>query len=274
MNLASPEYAPPAREDEPYRSELLGIMQADIDSHPRSSQKQIGPSEVGSCERQVAWKLLYGGSSDKPGGFAAHRGTLFHEWLDDTFKGVDRFMPDGSQRFFSDLKLNAVSRSVAGGTLDLYDALIQRVTDWKAPGDWSMDKVRAGNLSWGYYIQSQVYALHLQEHTDHPVRSTALFFLPACGDDLHSIRKGAVLRWWPYDREVALEALKKVERIQRMIDSGAQAQKILEIMPVKSSFCSGCPAFAGNGDRRAMCPGASSGRSGKTVDSDKNPFAR
>lgn len=260
-------YAPKAENDPVYFQELLGIIQTKINEHPRSAQAMVGPSEVGGCERKLAWKLAYGGDEDRPGGWASAKGTVVHAWLDEIFKGSDRLMPDGSQRFFSDMKLDQVSQHVHGGTLDLYDLLYQRVVDWKVPGDGTMDKARANNLARGYYVQTQIYALGLKR-MGYPVTSTALAFLPMCGDDLH---KKAVFRVWKYDESVALEGLARVDRIQAML-AVASPRKVMEIATTLSDFCQSCPAFTGNGDRRAMCPGSSN--TNRSVNPDANPFSR
>lgn len=244
---------PKSEPDKVYRDELLAVIQAKIDEHPRSSQVEIGPSEIGGCMRKVAWKLAYGGASDREGGWAAHKGTLVHAWLDETFSGADRFMPDGSPRFFSDLKLPKSNEHVNGGTLDLYDLLHQIVIDFKAPGDWTMKAVRSGAVSEGYYVQIMVYAYGL-ERQGLPVQRVALLFLPMAGDDLHGVARGAILLTWPYDRQVALDAFAGVERIKNML-AVAPVSKVLAVMETKADFCSSCPAFTGNGDRRAMCPG-------------------
>lgn len=244
---------PPPIRDDIYRSELLQIMQAKIDEHPRSHQVQIGPSEIGGCETKVAWKLAYGGDGDRIGGWAAFRGTLIHAWLDETFKGAKRFMPDGSQRFFSDMHLDPIIADVNGGTLDLYDLLYETVIDWKCPGDWTVKAVRGGQWSEGYYIQAQVYGYGLRR-MGYPVRRVALAVIPACGDDLHSMAKGTILATWPYDEQLAKDALANVQRIQAMIDLAGPA-KVLEVLPKRSDFCSSCPAFVGSSDRRATCPG-------------------
>lgn len=253
-----------------YRRELLAMMQAKIDEHPRSAQVQIGPSEVGGCPRKVAFKLAYGGDSDREGGWAAHRGTLIHAWLDEVFKGAQRFMPDGSQRFFSDMRLEPVSDHINGGTLDLYDRLTETVIDHKCPGDFTVKAVRGGKWSEAYFIQTQVYGMHL-EAMGYPVSRVALFILPACGDDLHSVAKGAILATWPYDRQVALDAVAAIDRIKNML-AVAPVSKVLEIMPIRSDFCSSCACWSGSGDRRAICPGADV-RSAPPPSSN-NPFAK
>lgn len=253
-----------------YRRELLAMMQAKIDEHPRSAQVQIGPSEVGGCQRKVAFKLAYGGDSDREGGWAAHRGTLIHAWLDLVFKGAERFMPDGSQRFYSDMSLDPVSEHINGGTLDLYDRMTETVIDWKAPGDFTVKACRGGKWSEAYFIQTQVYGMHL-EAMGYPVSRVALMIIPACGDDLHSVAKGAILATWPYDQKVAVDAIAAIDRIKNML-AVAPAQKVFDIMPIRSDFCSSCPAGVYSGDRRANCPGADVS-STKPV-RDSNPFAR
>lgn len=262
-------YAPKPDLDEPYKIELLQIIQAKINEHPRGHQVQVGPSEIGGCERKLTWKLAYGGDGDRPGGWASHKGTIMHSWLDEEVfhEGIERRMPDGTQRFYSNLKLQAVSNSINGGTLDLYDRLHQRVVDWKCPGDGTMDKARSGNLARGYFVQANVYGYHLEE-MGYPVQSVSLFFLPQCGDDLH---KKAVFRTWRYDREVARAAIANVDRLQHMLEV-APPRKVLEIATTLSDFCQSCPAFTGNGDRRAICPGASPGN--RSVNTSANAFAK
>ncbi len=260
--------------DPMYRRELLTYQQNVIDEHPRSSQIQIGPSEVGGCATKVAWKMTYGGDSDREGGFAAHKGTLYHEWLDIHVFGRDggpTRMPDGSQRWYSNLKLEEVVPWVNGGTLDLYDRLMQRVIDFKVPGDWTMKSVRDGKLGVGYYIQSMVYAFALEQQ-GYPVTSTGLLYIPQCGDELHGIAKGAILKLWHYDRTVALKALGNANRIRAYVDEVGIAEA-LEVLPKRSDFCSSCPAFIGNNDRRATCAGIVERGVAKKTKSD-NPFAK
>lgn len=245
---------PPATSDPFYRQELLGHIQAVIDEHPRSAQAQVGPSEIGGCQSKLAWKLAYGGESHRQGGWAAHKGSVLHGWLDQAvFSKGPSLMPDGTQRWHSDMKLNPVCEWVNGGTLDLYDRLQQCVIDFKLPGQHTMDSVRGGKLSVGYFIQSQVYGLGL-EKMGYPISKTALLFLPMAGDDIHGTARGAVLRIWDYDRAVAEEAIERVAATKRLIDK-VGPQEAIAMLPKISDFCSSCPAHASSNDRRAVCPG-------------------
>lgn len=262
---------PPAKVDDIYKRELLTLVQQKIDEHPRSHQAQVGPSEVGGCQTKLAWKLSYGGDTDREGGWAAHKGTLVHKWLDEhVFGPGPSLMPDGTQRWFSDLKLAPVCDWINGGTLDLYDRLYETVVDFKAPGDWTMKNVRNAQLSEGYYVQTMLYGMGLEE-MGYKVSRTGLLFLPMCGDELHGAARGAVYRYWDYDRSVAEATVANVKRIKDMLDVAGPA-KVMEVLPKKSDFCSSCPAFIGNNDRRATCPGAEVSRPVKKTD-PSNPFA-
>lgn len=258
-----------AEPDEHYKKELLGLIQEGIDKHPRSAQSLMGPSEAGDvCERKIAWKLAYGGASNRPGGYAAAKGTIVHAWLDQEVFGVSPLTkPDGSPRFMSDLKLKPMSPLIAGGTLDLYDSLHATVVDFKIPGDATMEKARSGNMSPTYLAQIQIYGTELKL-MGYPVSKVGLLFLPMCGDSLHN---KAVYRYWNLDESIAWGAIKRIERIQNMLQV-APPQKVLEVLPTASSFCQSCSAFSGSGDRRAMCPGATPGN--RSVNSSKDPFAR
>lgn len=263
---------PVAKQDPIYRTELLTHIQNTIDEHPRSSQVQIGPSEVGGCPTKIAWKVTYGGDSDREGGWAAHKGTILHKWLDEgVFGPQPTTLPDGGKRWYSDMKLDPVVDWINGGTLDLYDALQQTVVDWKLPGDWTMTQVRNGKLSEGYYAQAMVYGYGL-EQMGFTVARTALCFIPMCGDDLKGAARGAIFRYWDYDREVALHYINRVKAIKNLVEVHG-ITFALEKLEKKSDFCSSCPAFIGNKDRRATCPGAEVNKPIQSAKSD-NPFAK
>lgn len=253
--------------DELYRAEILTIIQQKIDEHPRSAQQLLGPSGVGGCERKVGWSLAYGSASDAPGGWAAHKGTVLHGWLEETFSEAERHMPDGSQRFFTELALPSSAPDIlAGGTCDMYDALYQRTIDWKAPGDWTMGHARSGDLAESYYVQAQVYGAHCLL-MGKPVQTVSIMYLPMAGDDLHGKSKGAVYWVWDFDPSVAENRVGNLRRIRNMLDVAPVAD-VLSILETKSDFCSGCPAFIGSNDRRGTCPGA-----GATIPAPhSNPF--
>lgn len=248
---------PEPKFDSLYRSELLGVIQAEMNKNQRNAQQEIGPSGAGGCETKVAFGLAYGAAASGDNGWAAGKGTVLHSWLDATFTASERLMPDGSPRFISEVKLiSSAPGLISGGTCDLYDKLYQRVIDWKAPGDFTMQKVRAGDYSEGYFVQSQIYGYHLSL-MGYPVATTSLAFLPMAGDDLWGDRRGAVFAYWDYDEKVALDAIANVRRIKTIIDLVPFSQIVKSgVLETRSDFCSSCPANIASSDRRGICPGA------------------
>ena len=268
-NLPPP---PPPSEDPLYLDYLLSIYQEGIDDHPRSAQRLIGPSEIGGCERKIGFKLAYGSTmAQEPGGWAAHVGTTQHAWADwwwrKKMKRGELRMPDGSERFLSDVKVDQIVPWVAGGTIDLFDKLLGRVIDWKHPGQSTGKKVKAGYVSPGYYAQAMTYGLGLQR-MGYVVNDVALCFI-AVGAD--GIKKQATFKVWPFDPAVAWDRLRNIYVIEKRLKT-EPVRSVLESLETQNDFCQGCPALIGNGDRRAMCPGATA--TNKVVDRDANPFAR
>lgn len=246
---------PQPKFDPLYRQELLGVIQAAANANQRNAQQEIGPSGVGGCPTKVAFGLAYGAASDGDNGWAAHKGTVLHGWLEQTFSACERLMPDGSQRFLTELKLDSSAPGlISGGTCDMYDKLYERVIDWKCPGDYTMQKVRSGQYSESYYVQSMVYGYHLSL-MGYKVSTTSLAFLPMGGDDLWSAGKGAIFAYWDFDEKIAIDAIADVQRTKTMLEL-APYSKVVELLERRSDFCNSCPAFIGSSDRRGTCPGA------------------
>lgn len=247
---------PPPRFDATYRSELIQVVQDDINKHERSAQMEIGPSGAGGCETKIAFGLAYGAASDGDGGWASAKGTRMHLWFEETFSKSERLMPDGTQRFLTEMKLESSAPGlISGGTVDLYDRLYQRVIDHKAPGDFTMEKVRSGHYSEGYYIQSMIYGYHLSL-MGFPVMTTSLMFWPMSGDQLWGDRKGAVFAYWDYDEQVAIDAINNVRRIKTIIDLVPFSQAVKSgALETRADFCQSCAAHVSSTDRRGICPG-------------------
>lgn len=249
--------------DPEYRSELLGYFQEAMDRHERNKQQALGPSEIGGCPRGIAWKLSMGAADGSPNGWAAHKGTVMHDWADkEVFAGK-------APRFMSNLSLPQVVPWVAGGTLDLYDVAKKTVIDFKFPGDPSIIKARRGKPPEGYYVQVNTYALGLIK-MGHPVDRVALFYGPMCGDDLHGEAKGAVLLTWPVNLQVAADHLRQVKQIQDSLKTSSLAE-VMESLPTTDDFCMNRPCWTGNRHPQAICHGHR--KSGAKLRNPENPYS-
>jgi hypothetical protein len=245
------------------RAELLHIIGEAIDDHPRSQQTAIGPSEVGTaCDRRLAYKLAQiPEAARRAPGWRPTVGTAVHAWLEDVFTAwsinhdgtVDKDRP----RFLTETRqpVGQILGEDLEGTCDVFDTATLTALDWKVPGPSTMKAARiAANRGecWEpqYEVQAQLYALGW-ELRGYPVQTVAIMCLPAAGE-----LTDAVLWAEPYDRQVADDALARVERLKTVVAGlGAIAPTIL---PATEAHCEYCPWYRpGSTNLTEACPGAS-----------------
>lgn len=234
---------PPGRTNPTMRDLLLSPIRRDMANQQRNAQVKPGPSSVGGCQRKLAFAILYPELKvSTPSGWASTRGTVLHAWYDALVKSDPE-----CATWKSNLKLPSVVEAVTGGSLDLFVGTT--VVDEKYPGDWSMKKVTAGEVSFTYYGQIQTYGLGA-EMLGLTVERVGLLFVPVAGDDLDR----TIYLEWDYDRPTAIKLLSEAERIRREGQAGDR-RAILDAATTKDDWCSSCDALLAG-----MCPGETKSR--------------
>lgn len=246
--------------DEVWR-ELRRVIEAEINSHERSMQKRIGPSELGTpCTRKLGFKLA---QIDPPPGFKRSTpwrptvGTAVHEWLGRTFEKVVNATSDYDQY---EIEHRTTVGTILGepidGTADLVVVWGNTVVDWKVPGPTTMRECarrqKRGELvpEVGYRAQAHGYARGLI-HEGYDIEHVMIVFLPAAGE-----LNDAIVWSEPYDAEYADSVIHRARRIaQRIEDNGPQ-----EIGKLKrvSDHCNHCPWFIPGAEptSHTECPGS------------------
>lgn len=212
---------------------LLTIIRNRINNHPRSQQKEIGPSEIGHpCLRWMGYKLnltpTVGYERDK---WRPTVGTAVHSWLAKTFEaanaGLDYPAFVVEQQVSVGEVYNGDGVHVYGGC-DLYVA--RTVVDWKIVGKTTLDKVRKKNDPGEQYrIQVHSYGRgHVR--AGRPVDTVAVFFLPSSG-----VLDDGV--WWeePYDETVCTDALTRVSAVRKMVH--AYQDQAPGMLPPTGHYC-------------------------------------
>ncbi len=187
-------------------------------SRPRSLQKTIGPSEMGTeCDRMLAYQLS--GTQPQPrqndqlvtvGEWAAFLGSAAHARLADALRAfnarhnVDRYK-------YIEAGINSDELGVTG-TVDCLDGTI--ATDWKFSQYGTLTKVRKEGAYLKHRIQGQMYAAILTEIGE-TVDTVRVAYLPL-GMDLSK----AVICEEPYDPQVAEDATTRRNWIQSDITYG------------------------------------------------------
>lgn len=234
--------------------ELLHVIRQAIRSHPRSQQTRIGPSEIGvPCDRRIAHKLL--GTkpvNDRGAPWLPTIGTAVHAWLDDTFSldNLPAVVAGQPPRWLVEQKVT--TGQVAGedidGSCDLYDTITGTSVDWKIVGKTKLRDVPRHGPGSQYQVQGHLYGRGWAAK-GYPVNTVAVLFLPR-NEELDAAE------WWsePYNEQVAIEALARVEAI-------GLACKVLGpaapgVMKTADAYCGYCPYFQLNAtDLTKACPG-------------------
>jgi hypothetical protein len=242
-------------------AERIGQFIIDADAaSSRSQQRAIGPSEVGEpCERQLSYKLLdWPETNDSRDPIAAIIGTGFHMWMAEKFEARQVVMPDGQPRYRIEERVTVrpspLPAAALEGSSDLFDRLALLNNDWKLVGVSTHDKYRRQGPSEKYRIQAHLYGLGQENAGQAPARVAVTFIAR-----YHELK----VHVWsePYDRQVALDALARLDRIQQRVidlDPEAHPERWTRIPTTKQANCRFCPWLKpGSTDLSVGCPGTS-----------------
>lgn len=218
---------------------------------PRTLQKVIGPSGIGMpCTRRLAYTLCDWqkvNSSADP--WASIIGTATHSWMAETYEAENKRL--GRERYLIEKRLHI--RGNIYGNADLYDRDIRTNNDWKIVGDEPLKKYRAHGPGPQYEVQAQIYGFG-QEQAGELIENVAVTFLPRNG------RISGLHVWTaPYDRNVALAALERMDNVLGALDALDPPNNpgTWQMFPATESFCTYCPFFfPGSTNLSQGCPGA------------------
>lgn len=239
---------------EELRDDLLAVIRNAITSNPRSAQKAIGPSEVGTpCERRLGYRLLgVDKVNDKPG-WRPTVGTAVHEWLAFEFAGANAAYraennTDGD-RWLVEHRVD-VGDDITG-SCDLYDRVTATLIDWKITATSTIKAAKGNGPSEQYRIQAHLYARGWIRR-GMPVDTVGIYYLPASGE----LDEGHL--WTePYDEQVATDALARLARIRALTAAfGDKALPVLSTEGAHPRLCRYCPWYSpANTDLAQACPG-------------------
>ncbi len=213
--------------DHPFKREIIKFVREFDASRPRSMQKHLGPSEIGSpCTRQLGMKLAgVAPVNETADPWFPIIGTAVHAWL---ATALDWYQynrlgctPD-NPRFLIENRVHADSEGgySTSGSTDVYDTLHDRVVDWKIVGTTTMRKVKQGNtpeekIGPQYHVQGMTYGKGWRQRGFKP-REVMIAFLPR-SNFLYNMQLVVV----PFDESVADAAqlrLAAIDEARKLID--------------------------------------------------------
>lgn len=234
---------------------LMHLISEAIVNHPRSQQVQLGPSELGhECARRLGYKLLGHPENPGPPNWRATVGTALHAWLETVLDQAnidyEAQTKSGQERFWIETKVivGQILGEDIDGFCDVYDRVTATVVDWKSVGPTQLTKYKRFGPGPQYRGQAHLYGRGWRAK-GLPVDTVMDVFLPRNGELAESY-----IWHEPYDEQVALDALQRVNGIA--IATQALGHAALSQLPTADAWCHMCPYFkARSTDLHAGCPG-------------------
>jgi hypothetical protein len=242
-------------------AQLIGQFIVNAANHsPRSLQTAIGPSEIGEpCERKLSYKLAaWPATAGEREPIAPVIGTGFHAWMEEQFTARN-----AAGRYKIEERVTVrdspIETARISGSSDLYDRVTCTNYDWKLVGKSSLEKYRSKGPGPQYRVQAHLYGLG-QENAGETPRRVAIVFVGR----YHEL----IIHVWsePYDRQVALDALDRLDRIRQRfqeLEPEANPAAWAEIPIAEDAKCRFCDwLLPGSTDLSKGCPGIQAGRTG------------
>lgn len=215
------------------RSTIIHTIKDYANAAPRSRQRAIGPSQVGTpCARQLAYQMSeVAPSRDIHDPWPSIVGTATHAWLADA-------MEHGNQ-----LELIAgrpapwhIERRVdvgfgLAGSCDVFHEPTGTVIDWKILGNTQYAKYTGSGPSETYETQAHCYGLGYLR-AGFAVKRVAIGFFGRA-------KKLSDLHMWsePFSMEKALLTLDRMRTVQQIISAGVEP---IRIPPTPGGACFFC----------------------------------
>lgn len=182
---------------------IVDILHKKENSRPRSTQVQIGPSELGGCRRKVWYRLNdQPETNDNELKLAAIMGTAIHAHIEEALSHAD---PTG--------KKYVVEQTVEYGEMkahiDLWIPETGDVVDWKTVKKSNLSYFPSEQQRW----QVQVYGYLLDKSGKGKPTNVNLVAIARDGDE-----RDIKVHSEPYDESIALQALNWLAAIKESTD--------------------------------------------------------
>lgn len=181
---------------------LIKALHEKENSRPRSTQVQIGPSELGGCRRKVWYRLNnQPETNENEMKLAAIMGTAIHGAIENALANNKEVVIE-----------QTVEHNGMKAHVDLYIPSTGDVVDWKT--------VKLKNLSY-FPSQQQRWQVHtygylIEQSGTGKVQTVSLVAIPRDGDE-----RDVVVHSEPYDESIALEALAWLEQVRASTEAPA-----------------------------------------------------
>ena len=233
---------------DPLREDLIGLIRRKAAVHPRTLQRELGPSEVGHpCMRKMAFGLMeVPRCNPEYDPLPSVIGVAMHTWLQEAAEYDNRQL--GWRRWIAETRVHVTPGLF--GTADLYDVATATVIDWKNLGYTSFPAhVKDPGIT--YRNQVQMYGKGFA-NLGYPVKQVAIAMLPRTGtlSKMHLHRED-------YDESKADAALARRDAVIELLDEldVERNPERYQWIPNHPETCFFCPWWAPAPKSPIQCEG-------------------
>ena len=220
-------------------ADLKRLIRHGYENIPRHLQRELGPSQIGhECPRHLALATVAPEEGvaryDDP--LPSLTGTALHAMFESFVPAYNKLI--GHERFLAERRVSM--REGFSGSCDLYDTDTDTVIDWKNPSPARVAKYikDPGSI---YKRQAHLYGLGY-EREGFPVKNVAVCLLPRGGQ-----LRNARLWSEPYNRELALDTMKRYDQILVLadeLDVEHHPERFAIFPAIPNDMCEYCPFFS------------------------------
>ncbi|WP_156807727.1 hypothetical protein [Acaricomes phytoseiuli] len=246
---AAPMYqAPDGTTPDQACKDLRLVIEHGINNQPRSLQKVIGPSEIGTeCDHCLAARLAGWESVEHETPWLPFVGTAVHAQLEELvlrYENQRNAVNTTGRRYLAEARtmVGTIDGTEIWGSTDLVDLVAKTTFDYKVVGVTTLRSVKSGP-SMRYRVQQQLYAKGWND-AGHPIEHVAIAYLPRNSISL----RDAI--WWhePYNRQTALDALTRASQfavdIRALKSLGEEAVTDYVTSQARAADCKDCHRYA------------------------------
>ena len=211
IRAASQALHTPALGAEELQTNVENMLLHEITNQPRSLQKRIGPSELGTpCTHCLAAKLAGWEQRGQGIPWASTVGTAIHSLIEDFVYAYQGRGGAEHPRFFTEqtVTVGQIGGEAITGSIDLLDVAVGATVDWKCVSPTALGRYRRQGPGQTYRAQAHLYAKGCND-AGIPVSTVSICFLPRASSNFYD------RHWWSeaYNPQIAADALARANQI-------------------------------------------------------------
>ncbi|KAA8832726.1 hypothetical protein EM849_03530 [Bifidobacterium tissieri] len=229
---------------------IQSLIEQDIANQPRSLQKTIGPSEMGTdCVHCLAAKLVGWERTPRPPAWMPYIGTAVHARFEQLFTRLSeqqggRYLTEYRVTVGQLFDLHGEAYPITG-SIDLWDQREHATIDWKIVGNSTLTLAKAHGPSQQYRVQASLYGLGLANEQEPPELS-CVYFLPRNGQTLADAIPWET-KWDPRPGRWALARCQLLVTLLTLIETEYgpdMCDQWIGTLPRSQSHCFDCGSWA------------------------------